>query len=320
MKNEVIRIICPVCNSTRNNSTLKDSFNKTSTIITDVESGEIICSKCGMVIHDHIEDNTKPDTRTFGNEQDYNRIRTGPPISIAYHDMGLSTTIGRSDKDASGQKLDTVTYSRMRRLNTWNFRTQFYKPNNRNYIIAFRKLGNLQDKLGLPDAVVEKAAYTYRKAQQRGIVRGRTIDGILGAAVYATCRELGIPKTLDEVAQASSIKENRISKAYRILSIELGISTPMLDPMKCVVKVANKVNINEMTKRKAMAIMGQVTGKEISAGKDPMGLAATVIYICCLGTDENKSQVDIAKAAGVTEVTVRNRLKDLKQKLPELKN
>jgi transcription initiation factor TFIIB len=322
MNNKVTRIVCPICNrnSNNNNPALKDSSDNISTVITDVESGEIICSKCGMVLRDHIEDNTKPDTRTFGNEQDYNRIRTGPPTSIAYHDMGLSTTIGRTDKDASGHKLDTATCSKMRRLNTWNVRTQLHKPSSRNHMIAFRKLGNLKDKLSLPDAVVEKAAYTYRKAQQRGIVRGRTIDSILGAAVYAACRELGVPKTLNEVAQASSIREIRISKAYRILSFELGLAIPMLDPMKCIVKVANKISLNELTKRKAMAIMNQVTEKEISAGKDPMGLAATVIYMCCLKTGENKSQVDIAKAAGVTEVTVRNRLRDLKRRLSELNN
>lgn len=318
MKNDAPSIVCMICDS--NTPCTNNNDNKTSTVITDVESGEIICSKCGIVIRDHIEDNTRPDTRMFGNEQDYSRIRTGPPTSIAYHDMGLSTTIGRTDKDASGHKLDAATYSKMRRLNTWNVRTQLHKPTHRNLMIAFRNLGKLKDKLGLSDAVVEKAAYTYRKAHQRGLVRGRTTDSILGAAVYAASRELGVPKTLDEVAQASSIRVKWISKGYRILIYELGISIPMVDPMKCIVKVANRISLNEITKRKAMAIMGQVTEKEISAGKDPMGLAATVIYMCCLGTDKNKSQVDIAKAAGVTEVTVRNRLKDLKQKLPELNN
>lgn len=312
MKNDVTTMICPVCGG---NARKDNNPNGASTVITDVESGEIICSNCGMVISDRIEDGTRPDSRTFGNEQDYGRIRLGPPTSIAYHDMGLSTTIGRSDKDASGHKLDSATYSKMQRLRTWNLRTQLHRSTNRNFMIAFHKLFGLKDRLGLPDSVVEKAAYTYRKAQQRGIVRGRTIDSILGAAVYAACRELGVPKTLNEVAQASSIREKRLSKAYRILSIEFGISIPNLDPMKCIVKVANKVSLNERTKRRAMAIMNQVTEKEISAGKDPMGLAASVIYMSCLGTGENKTQIDIAKAAGVTEVTVRNRFKDLKNKL-----
>jgi transcription initiation factor TFIIB len=312
MKNEITSIICPVCNS---NHAPEYGPTRASPVITDVESGEIICSKCGMVINDRIEDSTRPDSRTFGNEEDYNRVRLGPPTSIAYHDMGLSTMIGRTDRDASGHKLDSATYTRMQRLRTWNLRTQLHKSTDRNFMIAFSKLSGLKDRLGLTDAVVEKAAYTYRKAQQRGIVRGRTIDSIVSAAVYAACRELGIPKTLNEVAQASSVSEKRISKGYRILSIELGISIPMLDPMKCIVKVANKISLNERTKRRAMVIMNQVTEKEISAGKDPMGLAATVVYMSCIGSGENKTQIDIAKAAGVTEVTIRNRFKDLKNKL-----
>ncbi len=229
--------------------------------------------------------------------------------------MGLSTTIGKTDKDASGHKLDSATYTKMQRLRTWNQRTQLYKATDRNLIIAFHKLFRLKDKLRLTDAVVEKAAYTYRKAQQRGMARGRTIDSILGAAVYVACRELGIPNTLDEVAHASYLREKRISKAYRILSVELDISTPMLDPMKCIVKVANKISLNERTKRRAIAIMNTVTEREISAGKDPMGMAATVVYLSCLVNGENKTQIDIAKAAGVTEVTVRNRFKDLKNRL-----
>lgn len=312
MKNEVTSITCPVCDSNRVH---EYGHYRVSTVITDVESGELICSQCGMVINDRLEDSARPDSRTFGNEQDYNKVRLGPPTSIAYHDMGLSTTIGRTDKDASGHKLDSATYSKMQRLRTWNLRTQLHKSTDRNFMIAFHKLFRLKDKLGLTDAVVKKTAYTYRKAQQKGIVRGRTIDTVLGAAVYAACRELGITKTLGEVAQASSVREKRISKAYRILSIELGISIPILDPMKCIVKVANKISLNERTKRRAMAIMNQVTEKEISAGKDPMGMAATVIYLSCLGSGENKTQIDIAKAAGVTEVTVRNRFKDLKNKL-----
>jgi transcription initiation factor TFIIB len=210
MKNDVPSIICMICNS--NNPNTNNSGNNTSAVITDVESGEIICSKCGMVIRDHIEDNTRPDTRTFGNEKDYNRIRLGPPTSIAYRNMELSTTIGRTDKDASGHKLDSTTHSKMQRLRTWNFRTQVHKSSNRNLMVAFSKLYGIKDRLGLSDAVVEKTAYIYRKAQQRGIVRGRTIDSILAAAVYAACRELRIPKTLGRFPKRFLLKRREYQR------------------------------------------------------------------------------------------------------------
>lgn len=300
-------VVCPNCGTKAQDM-----------VITDPESGEVICSSCGIVINENIEGNTIPTWMSFSSEQKYDKSRTGMPTTLARSDMGLSTVIGRTNRDASGHKIDAYTYSKMQRLRTWDLRTQLQSSTDRNLMIAFNKLYGLKDKLGLPDAVIDKTAYIYRKAQQRGLVRGRTIDNILVACVYAACRELGIPKTLKEVAKAGSVREKRLSKAFRTLRFELDIYAPMLDPMNCIVKVANKVSLNEKTKRNAMVIMNQVTEKEISAGKDPMGLAATILYISCLRTGENKAQAEIAKAAEVTEVTLRNRYKDLKQKLPGL--
>jgi transcription initiation factor TFIIB len=181
---------------------------KSAIVITDPESGEIICSNCGMVISQNIED-TRPEWRSFGSEGGavgYGRSRTGMPTSLARHDKGLTTIIGRTDKDASGNKIDASIRSKMERLKTWDFRSHAHDSTNRNLIQAFSELDKLKDKLGLPDAVIERTAYIYRKAQQRGLVRGRTIDAILAAASYIACRDLNVPKTLKEVAAASGIK------------------------------------------------------------------------------------------------------------------
>ena len=173
----------------------------------------------------------------------------------------------------------------------------------------------LKDKLGLPDAIIEKTAYIYRKAQQRRLARGRSVSVILTAAVYIACREAGIPKTLKEIVAANNTKRKLVAKAYRVLISELGVRLPTCDPMKCVVTVANKAAIDEKTKRQAIEIMDDVTKREISAGKDPMGLAATVLYISCLKAGENITQKDIVQAAGITDVTLRNRFKDLMDNL-----
>ena len=173
----------------------------------------------------------------------------------------------------------------------------------------------MKDKLGLPDAIIEKTAYIYRKAQQRRLAQGRSVAVILTAAVYIACREAGIPKTLKEIAVANNTKRKLVAKAYRVLISELGVKLPTCDPIKCVVKVANKATIDEKTKRQAIKIMDDVTKREISAGKDPMGLAATVLYMSCIRTGENVTQRDIAQAAGITDVTLRNRFKDLMNKL-----
>jgi transcription initiation factor TFIIB len=287
---------CPLC--------------KSESLITDTQSGEIICSTCGMVISDKIQE-TKP--RRLLNSDDISKegARTGMPTSLVQADMGLSTVILRSNKDASGYEIEPSMVSRMHRLRTWDFRTQVSSRTHQNLRYAFRELDTLKDKLGLPDATIEKTAYIYRKAQQRGLARGRSVSIILTAAVYIACREAGIPKTLKEIAVARNTKRKLVAKAYRVLISELGLRLPTCDPMKCVVTVANKAAIDEKTKRQAIEIMDDITKREMSAGKDPMGLAATVLYISGMKTGENITRKDLAQAAGITDVTLRNRFKDL---------
>jgi len=283
-------------------------------IITDIESGEIICSNCGQVISNNAIEDNRPESRVFSSDGQTNKSRIGIPTSLARHDMGLATVIGTPDRDASGHKIDAAMRSMMERLRTWDVRTQTHSSTDRNLRHAFYELDRLKDKLGLSDAIVEKTAYIYRKAQERMLIRGRTISGILAAAIYIACRELGTPRTLKDIAADSNVKLKEVARSYRLLYFELDLKTPLIDPMKCIVKVANKSKLSEKTKRQAAEIMAIVNKREISAGKDPMGLAASVLYLASLKNGESITQTDIADAAGVTEVTIRNRAKDLRYK------
>jgi len=291
---------CPTCN------------NEGTTIIADPEAGEVICSNCGMVISDKIEQDSR---LLLNDEQRNDRSRTGTLSSLASNDMGLSTIIGRTEKDSTGNKINSQTLSRIKRLRTWDFRIKGYTSTNKNLKQAFNELSILKDKLALSNATVEKSAYIYRKALERRLARGRSISAIVAAAVYIACRELQIPKSLREIAAASNIRRKVLSRSCRILISKLDMKIPIIDPMKCIFKVANKTNLKEKTKRQAMEVMNNLTKREISAGKNPMGLAATVLYVSCLNTGVNIRQADIASAAGITEVTLRNRIKDLKDKL-----
>jgi transcription initiation factor TFIIB len=294
-------ITCSICN------------NNSGQIITDTESGEIICRNCGMVMLDNVQE-TRPEWRSFTTEEAKNsRSRTGMPTSLARHDKGLATIIGRTNKDASGQVLDAAMRTTMERLRTWDFRTQAHTSTDRNLRQAFSELDRLKDKLGLPDSVIEKTAYIYRKVQERGLVRGRTISSVLAAAAYIACREMGMSRTLDDIAHLNNIKHKELARTFRLLVLELDLKVPMIDPMKCVVKVANKAKLSEKTKRQAMNIMHNIIKSGVSAGKDPMGLAGSVIYMSSINTGETITQMDIADAAGVTEVTIRNRYKDIKK-------
>lgn len=291
--------------------------NRNDKIVTDPESGEIICSNCGVVISDKIQDINRPERRAFSFEEANDRSRTGSPASLARYDMGLCTMIGRSDKDAGGHKLDAATRSKMVRLRIRDVRTQAHASIDRNFKQAFDELAILRDKLELSHAIVEKSAYIYRKAQARGFVRGRAITALLAASVYIACREMEIPRTLRDITAASNVKRRYLAKAYRLLIREFEYKVPNVDPMKCIAKVANNTNLTEKTKRKAMSIMEEIVKNEISLsmGKDPMSLAATLLYLSSLNTDEKLKQEDIANAAGVTGATLRNRLKDLRNQL-----
>jgi transcription initiation factor TFIIB len=302
---------CPVCKS--------DLM-----LVTDPESREHICKKCGMILSDNVEGmlNRPEWYNTFDPiiERKDRHHRTGTPTSLARYDMGLSTVIGKTNRDASGKIINAAMHTTMQRLRTWDSRARIRTSSSDTSLIhAFNELDILKDKLALPDALVEKGAYMYRKAKNNGLTRGRTISGLVAACVYAACREMNTPRTLKDIAAAANISHKHLAKIYRVLVIELDIKVPLIDQTKCIAKVANKANLSEKTKRQAITVMDEVTKRQISAGKNPMGFAATILYLSCLKTGENKTQVDIAQAAGVTEVTLRNRYKELKSKL-ELSN
>ena len=293
-------------NSTSETSSVCPSCKSDNAIITDSKSGEIICSKCGMVVSER---------RTFVIDKTEGRRRTGLPSSLARHDMGLSTVIGKENTDASRIKIEPSVLSTMHRLRTWDFRTQVHSSTDRTLRLAFSELDSLKNKLGLPDAVIERTAYIYRKAQEKGMLRGRSIPAVLAAAIFIACRQMEVPRTLDDIATISNIKRKSIAKYDREIIFQLGLKLPTIDTTKCIARVANKASISEKTKHQAINLMNDLVKNGISAGKDPMGLAATVLYASCIKTGEQKTKVELASAAQTTEVTIRNRLKDLKNRL-----
>jgi transcription initiation factor TFIIB len=268
-----------------------------------------------MVVLERIQNISQPEWRAFSNEESEARSHTGIPMSLAIHDMGLATLIGRTDRDATGRKIDSMMHTTMQRLRTWDLRSRV-RPSDRSLVHALNELRILEDKLVLPNVVIEKAAYIYRKAHDKKLSRGRPVSALVAASVHIACREMSTTRTLKDIAAASNLKRKQLAKAYTLLYIELDIKVPLANLTKCIAKVANKANLSEKTKRQAIRMMDEIYETQISAGKNPMSLAATILYLSCLKTGENKTQFEMAEAAGVTEVTIRNRLRDLKGKLP----
>ena len=293
--------LCSMCNNGR--------------LVTDLVSAEVACESCGIVRSQKAME--KPAEWTIfesGNDSNSARHRVGLPNSITLDYMGLSTTIGKQNKDSTGHTLNSYASSSMQRLRTWDARSRSNVSGRRNLMLAFYELGRLKDKLGLTNAIVEKAAYIYIKAKEKQMIRGRSMSAILAAAIYIACRELGTPKSLREMTDSSLVKSKAIRHCYRLLALELDARVPLIEPSKYVARIANKAGISEKIKRIALTMMKEITKNEISAGKNPVVLAATVLYLSCLASNENQTQMKIAAAAGITEVSIRNRSKDLKTK------
>ncbi len=281
-----------------------------SAVITDFETGEIICSKCGLVLSERVED-SGPEWHSFSDDKT-NRRRTGDGTSLAKHDQGLSTIISPANKDASGKPLSSSMKKTIKQLRMWDMRSQIQTPVNRNFITAFSELNRLKDKLALSNTIMERAAYIYRKVVEINLVRGRSISGMIAAALYAACRDTETSRTLKDVSQASNIKRKEISRCYRLIYRELDLKMPVVDSIQCIARISSRLEITEKIKRYAIKVLKSSQEHQRSAGKDPMGLAGAALYLSCITNGEYKSQHEMAEAANVTEVTIRNRVKNLK--------
>jgi transcription initiation factor TFIIB len=269
-----------------------------NSMLTDDVTGEQFCEKCGYVISEKSQE-SGPEWRSFQKDGGSNPARTGAPSSLTIH-------------DASGKPLSTSMKSTIERLRTWDSRSQVHQSIDRNLREALSQLNKLKDKMTISSNVLEKAAYIYRKALEKKLVRGRSISAMIAASLYAACRDAETPRTLKDVADAANVKRKDIARCYRLLHHELELKMPVVDSVQCVARISSKLGVTEKIKRYAVKILQEAQEKKESAGKDPMGLAATALYLACVKNGVNITQRDLAEAAGVTEVTIRNRYKGLK--------
>jgi transcription initiation factor TFIIB len=282
-----------------------------SSLLTDGVTGEQFCSKCGFVISEKVNE-SGPERRSFSTQGGVDTARTGAPTSLTIHDRGLSTVINPANKDATGRPLSSSMKSTITRLRTWDSRSQSNVSEDRNLKQALTELNRLKDKLAVSSNILEKAAYLYRKALEKKLVRGRSISSMIAASLYAACRDAETPRTLNDVADAANVKRKDISKCYRLLHKELELKMPVVDSTQLIARISSKLEIPEKIKRYAVKVLQEAQERKESAGKDPMGLAATALYLACVKNEVSITQRDLAEAAGVTEVTIRNRYKGLK--------
>ncbi len=279
-------------------------------IIRDYERGELICNDCGIVLEDSFIDQG-PEWRSFDSDQDERRARTGSPMTFLSHDKGLATEISWSNKDYYGKRIPHKNRAQIYRVRKWHQRIRVSNAAERNLSLALQMLNDIGVKLGIAKDIKETAALIYRKAVEKNLIRGRSIESIVCAAVYAACRKINLPRTLDEIAKASDANKKKIGKAYRHLAKELGLNLKPTTPYSYVAQFCNKLDLDKQAIVLSEDIVRKSIENGISSGKGPTGVAAASIYIASVILKKPKTQKEVARVSGVTEVTIRNRYKEI---------
>jgi len=290
---------CPECGSLR--------------VVEDLNTGEVFCGECGLVIEDVILDQS-PEWRAFTVEERLSKRRVGAPTIYSQSDKGLSTII-KGNRDAFGRPLSPEVKRQMWRLRRWHIRYQRHSSISRNLTQAMDVLQRLSEKLHISPSVQETAAVIYRKALKKDLIKGRSIAAIVAASLYAACRLTKTPRTLREIVEASLRDRDEVARSYRLLLRRLEIKVPFQTPIEYVAKIAEKAGVSGEVQGLAVSIIREAEQRRITVGKDPTGVAATALYIACQLKKKKTTQEEIAKAANITEVTIRNRKRELEKKL-----
>ncbi|RMD67900.1 hypothetical protein D6817_00215 [Candidatus Pacearchaeota archaeon] len=285
---------CPECNSIN--------------LIYDNQSGEIVCHDCGLVVEEKIVDTGHESGGKF--DKSDKKGRGGAPLSMQKYDRGLTTNVGEM---VDIYKLEGGQTRKFLRLRRWQERVS--TSIERNLRLAMAELRRVASYLNLPSVIREEASRIYRYVLQRGLVRGRSMESVIAACIYAACRSYNIPRTLDEIAEASDVERKEIGRTYRFIIRKLKIKITPSSPKDYILRFASILHLSPRTQNKAFQILKRADVSELTSGRGPAGIAAAALYVAALLNNEKRTQREVADIAGITEVTIRNRYKELTEHL-----
>jgi len=276
----------------------------------DSEHGETVCTECGLVVEED-EIDRGPEWRAFDSAEKDQKSRVGAPTTNMMHDKGLSTNIGWQDKDAYGNSLSTRQRQKMQRLRTWNERFRTRDSKERNLKQALGEIERMSSALGLPENVRETASVIYRRALNDNLLPGRSIEGVATAALYTAARQAGVPRSLDEVERVSRVDRMELTRTYRYIIRELNLEVKPADPESYIPRFVSDLELPDEVERRARELIEAAREDGILSGKSPVGLAAAAVYAAALLCNEKVTQNDVSEVADISEVTIRNRYKEL---------
>ncbi len=281
-----------------------------SLVKSDSSRGESVCSACGLVTQDNAID-YGPEWRAFDSEQAGRRARTGSPLTESLHDRGLATMFTRSSRDANGKLLPAtkrLELARMRRLHT---RATLGSGGKRNIATAIREINRMAEALSIPRPVSDQAIHLYRRATREDLIRGRSIDSMSAAALYAAARQAGVPREPKQVAVVSRIDTRTLLRTYRTLAHAFNLTVPVTDARQYLPRFASELKLPPKVESRARELLEAAEKKRLASGRSPAALAASALYVASHLEMEPRTQKAIAEATGITEVTVRSRGREL---------
>jgi transcription initiation factor TFIIB len=287
---------------------------KGSHLVEDYEHGEVVCEVCGLVIEDNKID-SNADWTAYNNEDKDKKERTGAPMTYTRHDKGLSTEISWNDRDSNGRTLSRQNRTKFYRLRKLHRLSKTSSTREYNIARALMDIKKRAYKMGLPKDVIETAAYVYRKAHNNNVTRGRSIACISAASIYIACRQCHLPRTLDEVSNAFELRRRDVSRTYNCMVRLLKISIPPTSPQYYIPRFCGELGLNGEVQKKVKELLIEASDKGLICGRSPVAIVGAIIYIASLLTHQKRTQAEIAGVANVTEVTIRNRYKELKDVL-----
>jgi len=288
--------LCPECGNTN--------------LISDDSRGEIVCNVCGLVLSQNIID-SGPEWRAFSSEEANRKARVGAPTTLTLHDKGLSTMIGWKNKDAFGKSISPKMKAEVYRLRKWHVRTRTNKSIDRNLAYAMNELDRFASQMNVSRELKESAAHIYRKMAHKNLIRGRSIEAMLIASIYLSCRLNNIPKTLDDFLEFALVDKKKIARCYRLILGELKVNIQVSSPINFIPRFCAELKLSGRTQNRAAELLKLAKKYHLTAGKAPTGLAGAALYVAAIQEGERRTQKEISLAAGVTEATIRNRYKEM---------
>ena len=289
-----------------------------SSLIDDIANGEIICSGCGIVVAEQMEDHG-PEVKSTRLEDKMKLARATGQTTYSQHDLGIATEISMGSKDFSGKSINSEIASQMNNIRKWQKRVRISSSRDRRLSNVLAKISEVSQNCSLPKNVVETASKIYRSLDSKHIqVKGKSVLSISAAVIYLACKQCAIVRSLEEIIQATTpMKEAKAkvklaSRYYRTLVMELGtVTAPVLTMDKYISKIANMTNTDTRVERLALEIAVKTKNRSITDGKAPNGIAAAYLYVSSILLGQSILQRDVSSVSGVTEVTIRNRCKEI---------